>query len=99
MHLLQSLDGADFHGFNVAELVQATSIFQAACVTVQVALSALNLGSVIEIVRQVFRNIPVKEHAQHIQLEISAIHAPTQVIGNIPDNTMEFSSFLFFFVV
>ena len=45
--------------------------------------------------RQVLRNEPVKQHPQHIRLEIPAVHATAKIIRNPPDRLMQLSPLRF----
>ena len=50
----------------------------------------------IQVIGQVFREKTVKQHTQHITLEIPAIHTATQIIGNAPDGLVQLSPFNLF---
>ena len=55
--------------------------------------------TLIDVIRKILRNISVEHCAQHIIFEVPSIHCTTEFIGNGPNSTMEFISFLFFFII
>ena len=54
---------------------------------------------VVEVVRQLLRDIAIEECAKHVLLEIPAIHTSSQVIRNLPDRPMQLRALHFLLVV
>ena len=50
----------------------------------------------VYVVRQVFRNVPVKHHSQYVALEIPAVYTAPQFVCNRPYRTVQLVPFLFF---
>ena len=50
----------------------------------------------VDVLRQVFGDIPIEHRTKHIALEVPAVHAAPKFIGDGPDRPMEFLTFLFF---
>ena len=53
----------------------------------------------IYVVRKIFRYVTIKEHPQHILLEVPTINAPPEIIGNPPYYAVQLGPFLFLFVI
>lgn len=50
----------------------------------------------VEKAGQVLRDEAVEQHAEHVGLEVPAIHAAAQIVGNAPDGLVQFRPFVFF---
>ena len=53
----------------------------------------------IDIIRQIFGDISIKHGAEDVIFKIPAIHGPAKFIGDSPNGTVQFLSFLLFFIV
>ena len=50
----------------------------------------------IDVLRQIFRDVTIEHRSKHIALEVPAIHAAPQFVGNGPDRPVEFFTLLLF---
>ena len=53
----------------------------------------------IEVVRQLLRDVAIKERAQNILFEIPAIHRAAQIVRNLPDRPMQLRALHFLLIV
>ena len=53
----------------------------------------------IEVIRQLLRDVAIKERAQDILLEIPAIHRTAQIVRNLPDRPMQLRPLHFLLIV
>ena len=65
-------------------------VCQIAVVKIRTARAALLL---VEVVGQVLRDKAVEQHAKNVGLEVPAIDAATQVVGDAPDGFVQFGAF------
>lgn len=65
---------------------------------VETSVSCFLLATV-DVVCQVFRNIAIKQDPKDILLEVPAVHAAPQIIGNIPYGAVQLRPLLLFSVV
>ena len=50
----------------------------------------------VDVLRQIFGDVPIEHRTKHIALEVPAIHAAPQFVGNGPDRPVEFFTLLLF---
>lgn len=55
---------------------------------VEVLVSSLALAGV-DVLGEVLGDEPVEKKAQDVGLEVPSVHAPAQIVGNLPDRTVK----------
>jgi hypothetical protein len=51
----------------------------------------------IDVAGEILADEAVKKHPQNILFEVPAVHAAAEVVGDLPDGTVQFGAFLFFY--
>ena len=69
-------------------LADPLSILLRQVAVVEVRVSRLPLGAV-DMVGEVLRDEPVEQEAEHVGLEVPAVHASAQVVCDLPDRPVE----------
>ncbi len=77
------------------DLATELSILVAELGVVEVFLTGLLL-KLIDVGREILGDEPVEEHAEHVALEVPAVDAAPQVVGDPPDGLVQLCSLGFF---
>ena len=98
-HVGEQLRGQDvealfLHRLGAAEF--GVLVAEGGVVEIGVAGASLLL---VEVAGEVLGDETVEQHAEHVALEVPAVHAAAQVVGDAPDGLVQLSAFGFFAVV